>query len=215
MAYRFFKCNVLGGFRLSDLNQGIKQGNYFYLDDHVSKTSRSVQAAIKARWMIEVEEIEASQFIDYPGKQVIKKQQEVEEINVSADCAKVCGSKTEKLESRQTAAANATPNHLRKQVAQKQTKEDKVAIPNFKEVEITTKQRQQDITTKGKDEVLKSPVEQKKEEFVKDLTLEISENDLVSFPNFDEKEKIKNEIKEEISKKISRKKRNLAVEEVN
>ena len=63
---RFFKCNVLGGFRLSDLNQQIKQGEYFFIDVHVAKTSRAVISALRDKWMIEVSEKEASKNINIP-----------------------------------------------------------------------------------------------------------------------------------------------------
>jgi len=63
--FRYFKCNVLGGFRLSDLNLNIKQGEYFYIDPHEAETSRATIAALRDRWMIEVTEKEASAHITF------------------------------------------------------------------------------------------------------------------------------------------------------
>ena len=221
--YRFFKCNVLGGFRLSDLNKSIKQGECFYIDSSFCDTSRAVRAALQAKWMTEITEKEASQFVSIPrninagGVQ----QTEVGRKPVSANRVAIpnVAETNENLESRQA------KRNFKKQATQKQKEEDKPIMPNFNEAEKTMKLRQADITTKGPDEVLQSPVEAKKEaqvekkeqtqQTVKDLSKEIAENEMLATPNFDEKkEAIKAEVSGEIEKKVRRRRRTTETTEV-
>jgi hypothetical protein len=129
---RFFKCNVLGGFRLSDLNKHVKQNEYFFLDSHIAETSRATYAALRERWMIEVTEKEASQFLSIP-----KQTSGIQEQNIRRGRSSVSGlavpNMTEvnkKLESRQ-AEANFKP-----------------VIPNFKEVEEKQKEQRRDTINK-------------------------------------------------------------------
>ena len=50
--YRYFKGNVLGGFRLVDLNKTVRQGEYFFLDVRTASMSKATAGALKAKWMI-------------------------------------------------------------------------------------------------------------------------------------------------------------------
>lgn len=157
---RYFKCNVLGGFRLSDLNKQIKQGEYCYIDTHVAETSRAVVAALRERWMIEVTEKEASKHINIPRiSPDISTKNGLRETNIgkkgavnrSANVAIPNASEVnENLESRQTKA-----NKLEKDENSIESK-DGVATPNVREVEKKVKQRQEDTVNKlGQTEVVK------------------------------------------------------------
>lgn len=201
--YRFFKCNVLGGFRLSDLNKNIKQGECFFIETTFCDSSRAVKASLQAKWMTEITEKEASQYISIPRNLNAGGVQErvIQTINKIA-IPNVNETNSESIESRQA------DRNFRKQVAQKQSIEDKPIMPNFNEAEKAMKLRQADIMTKGPDEVLQSPVEVKKEATVKNLAKEIADNSMLSTPNFDEKkETIKAEINQDIEKKVRRRRR--------
>lgn len=145
--FKYFKCNVLGGFRLIDINKKFKQGEYFYLDKNYCETSRAVKGALNIFWMIEVSEEEASKYISIPftpqeeNNQNTLNDTSVQEINVN-------------IETKQ--AARTFKKHI---AMQKQKPEEKPCIPNFNEAERKMRERQNDITTKGEDEILKSPVE--------------------------------------------------------
>jgi hypothetical protein len=223
--YRFFKCNVLGGFRLSDVNRNIKQNDYFYIEDNICATSRAVRAALEKNWMLEVTEKEASQHITIPRQINVAGVQHAEfdakrstvAINQSVATPNVSET-NEKLESRQASRSIHSP-------VAKQKEEEKVAIPDFAAVEKSMKTRHEDVMTKGPDEILKSPVEAKKEvpkaepetekkakvvlsdqDMIKDLDKEI-DNSLLSVPNFDEKAAKKEELVEDIEKKARRRRR--------
>lgn len=219
--YRYFKCNVLGGFRLSDLNRNIKQGDYFYIDSTFCETSRAVRAALQSKWMTEITEKEASQFISIPRKVVSGGVQTTEigprrSVTSSSQVATPNIQETNKsIESRQTERA------FKRQPIQKQKDEDKPATPNFNQAERTMKARQADVMTKGPDEVLKSPVEAKleakkqSETLIKDLANEIADNSLLATPNFDEKkQEVKAEVSQEIEKRVRRRRRTQESQEV-
>lgn len=65
--FRFFKCNIINGCRLSDIERFISREEVFYLNSHIACTSRSVNAAINANWIVEISEKEASQYISIPS----------------------------------------------------------------------------------------------------------------------------------------------------
>jgi hypothetical protein len=209
MSYRYFKCNVLGGFRISDLNKNIKQNDYFYIESNICDTSRAVKAALSVKWMIEISEQEASQYLSIQKSEVsITKNADTNKKTVlaKADIA-IPHIETKTLESRQA------EKNFKKQVAQKQKKDEKVILPNFNKADISIRARQNDVSTKGEDEILKSPIELKKKDndVVKDLSKEIVDNEFLYTPNFDEKkEKATIVIKEQIEQKI-RRKRNVKV----
>jgi hypothetical protein len=227
--YRFFKCNVLGGFRLSDLNRNIKQGEYYYIDSTFCETSRAVKAALQNKWMTEVTEKEASQFISIP-KQVSAGGVQLTEVGpkrattISGHVAAPNIQETNKsIESRQAERS------IKRQPMQKQKDEDKPVTPNFNEAERAMRRRQSDVTTKGSDEVLKSPVEARREHtvtvtkqeptsvvkdnVVKDLVNEIADNSMLSIPNFDEKQQdVKTEVVQEIEKRVKRRRRSIETE---
>jgi len=193
--YHYFKCNVLGGFRLSDLNRNIKQGDYFFVDSFFCETSRAVKAALINKWMTEVTEKEASQYITVPKQaKVATSQLAMAEVlsrsqvnNVATPNVHVTN---QKLESRQAS--------VKKQPMQKQKDEEKPVIPNFNQAEQAMRLRQADVCTKGPDEVLRSPVESRRDkkdkvvtvvhsDVVKDLANEIADNSMLATPNFDER----------------------------
>jgi hypothetical protein len=64
MSFRYFKVNVTGGFRLTDLNKDLKQGQYFYVENDIVRTSKAVQAALRHNWIVEVNSAEASPHIE-------------------------------------------------------------------------------------------------------------------------------------------------------
>lgn len=215
--YRYFKCNRLGGFRLSDLNRKIYTDEYLYVDKHVCDTSRSVNAALKAKWMLEVTQEEASKYISIPDVQISQVKKEVIEITKKNIGKSEIDAKeiNKSLESRQTART------FRKTPMQKQKQEEKPVVPNFNKAERRMRERQADITTKGPDELLKSPVKKKelsvavtpsKSDVVKNLSKEIgADNTLLATPNFDEgKQEIKKEIVQEIEKRVIIKRRKKA-----
>jgi hypothetical protein len=138
MVLRFFKCNVLGGFRLSDINKQIRQGEFFYIEQHVAETSRAVIAALRERWMIEITEKEASKHLELPYQKA-----GVQEtmtgfkgaVNRSANLAIPNMKEVNRsLESRQAEASNSSSL--------------KPSIPDFKKVEEQTKERQSDSLNK-------------------------------------------------------------------
>lgn len=54
MANRYFICQVTGGFRLTDLNRNISQGQYFCVDNQLVRLSKGLIAAIKHKWISEI-----------------------------------------------------------------------------------------------------------------------------------------------------------------
>jgi hypothetical protein len=152
--YRYFKCNMLGGFRLSDLNLQVKQEQYFHIDSHVAETSRAVQSALKAKWMVEVGLREASKHIDIPrGRRPRILDEAKPAINSVAKTGVAVPNINEvnkTLESRQAAR-------------QKEQEGEKPAIPNFVDAEKKIKARNEDTLSGNKtdnkiiDEVIASP----------------------------------------------------------
>jgi len=204
--YRYFKCNVLGGFRLSDLSRNIKQNECFYIDSTFCDTSRAIRASLQAKWMTEITEKEASQFVSIPRNLNVGGVQDkvVHTVNKIA-MPNVSETNSASLESRQA------ERNFKRQATQKQNVEDKPIMPNFSEAEKTMKLRQADVTTKGADEVLQSPVEVKKDQqqTVKDLAKEIADNSMLATPNFDEKNDVKVEASQDVEKKVRRRRRTI------
>jgi len=133
--YRFFKCNVLGGFRLSDLNKHIKQGEYFFLDSHIAETSRAAVAALRERWMVEISEKEASKFLKVPRETT-----GVQESNV--------GRKVTINKSAGLAIPNAREVNKSLESRQAEANFSKPILPNFKEVEEKQKIERRDSINK-------------------------------------------------------------------
>ena len=79
--FRFFKCNIINGCRLSDIERFVTRDEVFYLNAHIACTSRSVNAAINANWIIEISEKEALKYISIPtfAEPVQQKKLEIEE----------------------------------------------------------------------------------------------------------------------------------------
>lgn len=179
---KYFKCNIVGGFRLSDVNKNVKQGQYFELDAHVTETSRSAQAAIKSGWMVEVTEKEASKVM-MPQQTTVMKQTGVSLPNVKIT--------NQNIESRQSAYIKSS----------KQEAEEKVATPVLKDVEKKISERTAD-TINNKNEIFtpnKPNVKISKEaEF---------DNSLVSVPDLEKKEEIKKDLEQQIEKKVGRRKK--------
>lgn len=151
--FRFFKCNKLGGFRLSDLSRKIHTDEYFYIDKYVCDTSRSVKAALNAKWMLEVTEEEAAKHNSVVKTPDIHRKDKIDVPKAHLSKTAINAKETNKrLESRQVSRSI-------KQPMQKQKEEDKVIVPNFVEADKKIKDRQADITTTGRDEILKSPVQ--------------------------------------------------------
>lgn len=122
---RYFRCNILGGFRLSDLNKNIRQGHYFQLENHIVETSKAVKAAIKAKWMVEISENEAEKHFDLPKKRVQKKK----------EVAKPHSSRGNQV------SIPDTKDVERRIESGKIDKTDGVSVPNFKEVEKKNKEK--------------------------------------------------------------------------
>jgi len=207
--YRFFKCNILGGFRLSDLNRNIRQGEYFFVECSFCDTSRAVRVAIQNKWMTEVSEKEASQYITIP-KWAASNEAKISEVaprkivrTFNQLAIPDVKDTNESLESRQARKV------LIKQPMQKQKQDDKPIGPNFNEAERAMKARQADIMTKGPDEVLQSPVESRNDT-VKDIAKEIADNSMLATPNFDERKAESGKsssISQEIEKRVRRRRK--------
>jgi len=152
--YKFFKCNILGGFRLSDLNLNVKQGQYFSIDSHVAETSRAAIAALKAKWMVEVDEEEASKHLSITKSKKSKTPDEekpaINSVGKTGVAVPNIKEVNKKLESRQA-------------LRQKEQESDKVAIPNIAEVEKNIKARDNDSIYKKEagDKVIESPAAHK------------------------------------------------------
>jgi len=137
MGLRYFKCNVLGGFRLADLNKNVKQGEHFYLEDQIVETSRASIAALKSKWMIEVDEKEASKHISIP-KDLTRKVGVMIKSPIVAKSFK---------------SGVSTPNvqEVNKNMEVRQTENNKLnaskpSIPDFSKVEKNTKERHNEST---------------------------------------------------------------------
>ena len=220
--FRYFKCNKLGGFRLSDLNKNVREeGEYFYLDAHAVATSRAALAALRGRWMIEVSEKEASRHLTVPrnlktaGVQTVKNRTK-KALNESQGLAiPNVAEVNEKLESRQ-----AKKNRLDKETAEQTS--SKVAVPNLSEVEKSTKERQSD-SIQNKKVIIPNMKEAKKEvkkkvkedKAIKALSKEDDfDNENVSIPDTEKiKDEVKKEVKEKVKKKVRRKRKKVTVEE--
>ncbi len=213
--YRFFKCNRLGGFRLTDLNRKIQTDEYFYFDKYTCDASKGISASLKAKWMTEVTEDEASQYISIPKSKVAEEKEEIVLDKKSPLKTSVDAKESNKsLESRQ-----AGKNFKPKAPMQKQKEEDRPVIPNFNAAERRMRERQADVTTKGPDELLRSPVqtqarkevviEPPKKDVVANLAKEIgADNTQLATPNFDEKrQEAKEEISQEIEKRVRRRRK--------
>jgi hypothetical protein len=213
--YRFFKCNRLGGFRLTDLGRKIQTDECFYFDKYTCDASRGIQGALKAKWMLEITEDEASQYILIPKANVIKEHEEkITEKKILTKTTVNAKELNKSLESRQ-AGRNFKP----KAPMQKQKEEDKPIIPDFNAAERRMRERQADVTTKGPDQLLQSPVkvaekkevviEPERKDVVANLAKEIgADNTHVSTPNFDEKvTAAKEEISKEIQKRVRRRRK--------
>ena len=85
--FRFFKCNIINGCRLSDIERFVTRDEVFYLNAHIACTSRSVNAAINANWIVEISEKEALKSISVPAiAEPVEKKYEIEEKTIhSAD----------------------------------------------------------------------------------------------------------------------------------
>ena len=234
--YRYFKCNRIGGFRLSDLNKEVKQGEYFYVDSHVAETSRSVIASIRERWMLEVTEREASKYISPVRKlnrggvvetNIGTKKAVNESVGLSIPNVKDVNINLESRQAERNKLQNiktATPNleEVKKKTEERQKEEKQgttnVVGPDIKKVEENRKEEQNKKEKEEKPEKLESPVTAKYNETVKSLSVEDDDqldNSLVSIPNLDEKkenskedakEEVKKELTEKVQKKIRRKK---------
>lgn len=173
MSYRFFKCNVLGGFRLTDLNKNIKQGEFFYVDSHACEASRAAKAALSNNWMIEVTEKEASFHITIPK---VINEGGVQNVQMSAKTVMTRNNNVaipnttetnRSLESRQAEKTfgiavpdmgKAEKSIQNRQAADVNKDAERVATPDFGKAERNIRARQNDVMTKGdKDELIKNP----------------------------------------------------------
>lgn len=136
---RFFKCNVLGGFRLSDLAKQVRQDEYFYVESRIVETSRAIIAAIREKWVVEVSEKEASKHISIP---YIKKA--VQETHLEPRSGAV--NRSQGLATPDVRQVNR--NLESRQAESNKIASDKPAIPDFKKVEASTKERQSDSINK-------------------------------------------------------------------
>jgi hypothetical protein len=148
VSYRFFKNNIIGGFRLSDINKNVKQGDYFYIDSHVVETSKACFAALREKWMIEVSEKEAAKFVELPKVKVfVETAEKVSNKPVHLGVAIHNAATTNKsLESRQAAKTHKIG--------------EAVATPKFAEAESNIRKRNNDkIDNDDSDriKVIKSP----------------------------------------------------------
>lgn len=205
MPNRYFKCNIVGGFRLSDVNKNIKQGEYFFLDDHVAEVSRSVSASLRSGWMVEVSEKDASKFLIKKELPVAVKNQQTTKFGTAFPEAT-----SKKLESRQ---AEYLVN-----------KDLEVAVPDLKVVEKNEKTRAQDTLSKAEvttpKKIKASRAKETEKVAIPDfkaveeknkIAVEVSvtkdegmfDNSLVSTPNL-AAQNIKQDLEQQIEKKVRR-----------
>lgn len=156
--YRYFKCNVLGGFRLSDLNKNIKQGEYLQLDAQMADNSRAVIAAIRSKWMVEVGEKEAGKSIHIESSKVeTPKKPSNESVSKTGVAIHDASETNRPLEVRQAERKRGRPP--RKSDVQKASAT--VSLPDFQKVAEKRKGNGDDSIDK-KDRTLESPVTAKK-----------------------------------------------------
>jgi hypothetical protein len=64
---KYYRCNIIGGFRLTDLNKFIKTGEFFAVDTKVVYASKALAAALKHNWITEVPASEGMSHVVAPS----------------------------------------------------------------------------------------------------------------------------------------------------
>ena len=207
--YRYFKCNMLGGFRLSDLNLNVKQDKYFYIDSHIAETSRAVQSALKVKWMVEVNAKEAAKHIDIPG---VKKTRVPNEAKPAINSVAKTGVAVPNI--------NEVNKNLeaRQAARQKEQEGEKPATPNFAEAEKMIKARNEEILRNNKtdkkifDEVIPSPAKEAKADEI-EKTAEADEEGVTTVKSLSKDED--ESVVDDLNTRIRRKRKEAAKETVN
>jgi len=226
---KFYKCNIIGGFRLSDLHMNIssqdKNKGYFSLESHVAEASKAVKAAIKAKWMVEVTEKEASQFLKIPRinkagiqdsqagtKKAINRTQllgtpDVSEVNKSLEVRQARANKLINENSKKRFEDSVNNIGTSSDVELMKNETEDVATPILeKESKIQVKKEtlQKEEQPKKLEKDLGKKIKKAVDEPVKDLVdNDIFDNSGVSTPELIKDE---NDVKKTLDKKITRKK---------
>jgi hypothetical protein len=149
---RYFRCNVLGGFRLTDINKGVKADEIFSIDKYKADVSSSIKAALKSKWLIEISADEASKKIEVAKEDltvipdvVVPNEDEVKASQVVQD--KVIGPDFKAVEERSKKKAEE---------ARLEGSKEQVSVPDFSVVEKRMAERRNDTINKGRDEIIKN-----------------------------------------------------------
>ncbi len=184
----YYKCNVIGGFRLSDLNRQVSQDEVIELEEHVANTSKAVIAAKKAGWLIEAKKPRASskKTEDTDTKKENLPKNPNKSLGTSVPDAKRVNKSLETRQAEEIASKISQPDF--KEVAKPKAAEPSsgVSIPDIQEVQKNASLRQKDNLT-NKDEVIKTVVV-KQVDTIEKLANEEEMDDGLSVPDFDEKE---------------------------
>lgn len=206
---RYFKCSIVGGFRLADLNLTVKLGQYFPIDSYVVDVSRAVKAAINSKWMVEVDKEEYD--VHNSAKIEVKKKIEPQQASISKLGTAIPDVKevNKLLESRQV-------------IREKENNTEAVATPNINEVEKHIRDRKEESVWKESggnkivDNVVKSPAAINKQATRPKVTeIAKAESDdenittvkALSKDDDDEFEDLKSEITEDLDARIQRRRR--------
>ena len=214
--FRFFKCNIINGCRLADIERFVSRDEVFYLNSHIACTSRSVNAAVNSKWIIEISEKEASKHISIPKFVEVTMQKKNTDIDTKT---------TINHETKTNNAAYERYQARLQKLATSKKNEDDVIVDEVVDMEAGkdfNKNSAAEIRIKNRSRKIKNIKDQENDfinEFVEvekegsknkiDITRQINENKTVSkAEQFIKKSKvdIKNELEAKLSEKISQKK---------
>jgi hypothetical protein len=164
---RYFKCNILGGFRLTDIGKNVKAEEVFLVDSFKANSSNALKAALKGKWVIELTAKEASSTIDVPVLDLEKKIEtsvlkEEEKAKEAYNDTKVILPDFKAVEEHNKKKEEETRNLT--------GTKDNVAIPDLGEVNKKISARRNDTINKGRDEIIKNGNIKKQEIVKKSLT---------------------------------------------
>jgi len=184
---KYFKCNVIGGFRLSDLNRNVKQGEVVGFEDHVKNTSKAVQAAINVGWLIKTKspkKVSDSKDKDDKVTEPIPKNAN-KSLGMSVPDAKQVNKNLEARQAEEVAKKIPMPDFKEVAKPKKAESSSGVSIPDIRQAQKNAYNRQGDNLT-NKDEIIKTVIV-KQVDTIEDLVIDEKMNEGLSVPDFDEK----------------------------
>jgi len=182
----YYKCNIIGGFRLSDLNQQVKQDEVIDVDEHIANTSKAVQAALKAGWLVKVkkpkakkEDIIKDEKKEKPPKSANKS------LGMSVPDAKTVNKSLETRQAEDIAQKVSSPDMKGNKKPKTLEPQTGVSIPDIQQVQRNVRDRQKE-NLNNKDQIIKTTI-LKQEDTIEKLAKNENMDEGLSVPNFDEK----------------------------